>query len=341
MRALFPLSLAIAACATAAFGQTSEPSPDPAAPDALADMIALDRDRYERLTVPVTVDGAGPFRFFIDTGAQATVVTDRVTDALGLQAKGAATLVAMGSSRIVQTVDIDGLEFAQRSFSGLTAPLLKRAHLGADGIIGLDSLQDLRVLIDFTDDRMAVEDAHAREDGETYDIIVRARRRLGQMIITDARIDGVKVAVIVDTGAQNSVGNAALYHRLRGRKKGRLASKGAVPDRLPTSVHGKGSEISSTDVNGVIVQSQVYTAREMKIGPLRLTEVPLGFHESPAFTALGLDERPALILGMGNLRVFDRVAIDFSTRQVMFDLPDQKRTRGFMDFGARATRIRS
>ena len=39
------------------------------------------------------------------------------------------------------------------------------------------------------------------------------------------------------------------------------------------------------------------------------------------FAALGLDRRPALMLGIRELRLFNRVAIDFSTRKVLFDLP--------------------
>ena len=35
-------------------------------------------------------------------------------------------------------------------------------------------------------------------------------RVLGQLVITDAELDGIKVAVIVGTGAQGSIGNLAL-----------------------------------------------------------------------------------------------------------------------------------
>ena len=41
----------------------------------------------------------------------------------------------------------------------------------------------------------------------------------------------------------------------------------------------------------------------------------------PAFDALDLDERPAMILGMRELRLFRRIAIDFGTRRILFDLP--------------------
>lgn len=267
--------------------------------------VAFDEDRYERMTVPVTIGGKGPYRFFVDTGAQATVVTSRITEDLNIEPRGKATLVAMGSSQVVDMIDIDGLEFADRTLSGLRSPLLQRQHIGADGILGLDTLQDMRVLIDFENDSMSVADADQLGGNYGYEIVVRARARLGQMIITDARIDNVRTAVIIDTGAQNSVGNAALLARLRARAQG---------------------SFKFLDVNGVPVESELSYARKLQIGKLELNRVPIGFHDSPAFEVLGLEDKPALILGMRNLRLFNRVAIDFASRKVLFDVPRDVRT---------------
>ena len=265
------------------------------------DQIIIDRDRYERMTVPVTIDGHGPYRFLVDTGAQATAVTHRVVDTLKLQPTGRAMLVAMGSSQVVDTIDIDDLEFANRTFSGITAPLLSGENVGADGIIGLDSLQGLKVIIDFVEDRISVTDAPLpRGSVSSYEIVVHARRKLGQMIITDARINGVRTSIVIDTGSQNSFGNQALRARLQANGKDTL---------------------ESIDVNGFSLQSNIALVREIRIGGMTMRGVPLGFHESPAFAALGLSDEPAMILGMQNLRPLNRVAIDFANRRVLFDLP--------------------
>ncbi|OBX17760.1 hypothetical protein A9995_14685 [Erythrobacter sp. QSSC1-22B] len=272
-----------------------------------AEDFAIALDRYLRMTVPVTIAGAGPFRFLIDTGAQATVITKRVTDRLQLVPTGQAMLVAMGSSRMVETIELDGLEFANRRLDGLTAPLLDARHVGADGILGLDSLQNLRVLMDFRENRISVSDAHDASCSG-YEIVVRARRKLGQMIITDARIDGVRTAVIIDTGAANSHGNAALRRRLGARQE---------------------DELLTTDVHGFELRSDLAVADVLRIGGLRMERVPIGYAESPVFAQLGLDDRPALILGMQSLRAFDRVAIDFAERRILFDLPDGSRASGF------------
>ncbi len=282
--------------------------------------IAFDEDRYKRMTVPVTIGGQGPYRFFIDTGAQATVVTSRITSDLELEPSGKATLVAMGSTRVVDTIAIDQLEFADRTLSGLTSPLLDRRHIGADGILGLDTLQDMRVLIDFAEGRMSVADAEQFRGNSGYEIVVRARAKLGQMIITNARLDGVKAAVIIDTGAQNSVGNMALLKKLR--KRGDMT-------------------FSSTDVHGFTIEGDLTYAKRLEIGPMQLSQVPIGFADSPALEALGYTDQPALILGMGNLRMFDRVAIDFSSRRVLFDLPADVMRKGPINFIDYMTRGRS
>jgi predicted aspartyl protease len=261
--------------------------------------VQAEGDRHERMTVPVTINGQGPYRFLVDTGAQATVITARVTDALGLVPSGKATLIAMASRSTVETVALDGLEFAGRRIGGLTTALLRDQHLGADGIIGLDSLQDLRVIIDFRADAISVADASGA-DRAGYEIVVRARRKLGQMIITDARVDGVRTAVVIDTGSWHSLGNRALQRRLRARRS---------------------DSMMFTDVVGATLQSTGAMIDRLEIGRIGLTEVPVGFTESPAFAALGLADKPALILGMGNLRPFERVAIDFASRRVLFDVP--------------------
>lgn len=263
------------------------------------ELVAAYRDRFDRLTVPVRINGTGPYDFLVDTGAQATVVTARVTEALGLVPTGRATLVAMASRTQVETIALHGLEFAGRRFDNLITPLLRDRDIGADGIIGLDSLQELRVIIDFRADTIAVSDSPVtRNDG--YEIVVRARRRFGQMIITDAMIDGVRSAIIIDTGSWHSVGNPALQRRLRGRR---------------------GERVASTDVTGASLMTDPGVIGRLQIGPMGLENVPVGFTDSPAFAALGLAAKPALILGVGNLRPFERVAIDFASRKVLFDVP--------------------
>ncbi|MFN2099828.1 retroviral-like aspartic protease family protein [Altererythrobacter sp. MF3-039] len=270
---------------------------DPASAD---EVIQTDTERYERLTVPVTISGEGPFRFMIDTGAQATAVTRGVEQQLQLPPAGVATLVGMASRQVVDLVELDDLELGSRTIHNIQAPVLERRNVGADGILGIDSLQGLRVLLDFRQDSISVADATELGGNKGYDIVVRATRRDGQLLITDAMIDGVRTAVIIDTGAQMSVGNLALRRKLRARLNG-------------TSI--------STDVLGNSLEGEIGVARSLEIDGLKIENLAISYADTPAFDALGLGRRPALSLGMYHLRMFDRVAIDFDTRRILFDLP--------------------
>ena len=290
---------AAAALATSLTGATAQAPPQP---DSTVDILEIERERYDRMTVPVTIQGQGPFDFLIDTGAQATVLSLALADELRLHDRDTATLVGMASSRTVETTPIDEFTLGSRSFYIREAALVEGANIGgADGILGLDSLQDQRVLIDFVNREIAIDDAKALGGNRGYEIIVKARQRLGQLIITHAVLDDVRVAVIVDTGAQGSVGNVARLKKFR-----RPRSQGST---------------AMTDVNGQVLQGEIKIARRLAMGRVTLSDFPILFADSPPFRSLGLADEPALILGMSELRAFRRVAVDFESRQILFDVP--------------------
>ena len=290
----------LAALAAAGATATIEPGEPTASTD--AEVLKMQRERFERMTVPVTIKGEGPFRFMIDTGAQATVLSIHLADQLELTERRTATLVGMASRRAVETAEIPEFGIGRRTLTIMTAPLVESGNIGgADGILGLDGLQGQRVLLDFVKQRMLVADADELGGNRGYEIIVRAQRSLGQLIIADALVNDVKTAVIIDTGAQASVGNMALLERLR-----RSRASG---------------ENTMTDINGQDLSGQVRICERLSIGEMNLTDIPILFVDTPPFDALGFADRPALILGMNELKLFRRVAIDFNKRQVLFDLP--------------------
>ena len=121
------------------------------------DVLRTTTDSASRLTVPVNLGEHGPFRFMIDTGSQNTVIADSLVSRLALIPNARATLVGVAGRRTVDTVQIEEIVLGRRSFYGLIAPILNRADLGAEGILGLDSLQGQRILIDFRKGTMAVK----------------------------------------------------------------------------------------------------------------------------------------------------------------------------------------
>lgn len=293
-----------AAALVASSGVTTAALAETDSPD--IEVLALENERHRRMTVPVTIGEEGPFRFMIDTGAEATVLSLALADRLQLFERQPATLVGMASRREVETTAIADVGLGSRRFFIQAAPLVEGANIGgADGILGLDSLQNQRVLLDFEKMEILVADAEELGGNRGFEIIVKARRRLGQLIITQATLEGIRVAVVVDTGAQGSIGNLALFERLRRAQ------------RLQDS--------ELTDINGAQMSGPVRVARELTVGRVSLRNFPVMFADSPTFRGLDLHDKPALILGISELKLFRRVAIDFSTQQVLFDLPREPR----------------
>ncbi len=264
------------------------------------DVLAVSSDRYQRMTVPVRIAEKGPFNFLIDTGAQNTVLSRSLAAQLSIVSDARAKLIGVAGTQMVDTVRVEQLDLGRRSFYNLLAPLLESGNIGADGILGLDSLQGQRVLIDFRRNLIAVDDAKALGGNRGFEIVVVARRRSGQLIMTDAKIDGVAVQVVIDTGAESSIGNQALARAL---------------SRRPS--HGT---TTLTSVTGQQMEAAVGVGRSLEISKIAFNNVLIAYSQSPAFVALGLDKRPALLLGMRDMRNLERIAIDFSTRKILFDV---------------------
>jgi hypothetical protein len=74
-------------------------------------------------------------------------------------------------------------------------------------------------------------------------------------------------------------------------------------------------------VTGGLVPAQYTIAREIMVGNAGVRNLPVAFADVDPFRQLDLTDRPALLLGMDALRLFDRVSFDFANRRVRFLLP--------------------
>lgn len=254
------------------------------------------------MTVPVLVNGRGPYPFVVDTAADRTVISRELAAALRLPSSNVVMLNDTGGADLAQTAKIDELTVGLRTLHDISAPLLSSANLGAMGMIGIDSLADQRVVMDLRHDRMSVEPSRHERFGSDM-VVVRARSRYGQLVLVDAAVDGAPVAVILDSGAQNSVGNLALRD---------MFMRGA---RLKKPV---GDVIS---VTGRTTPARFAYLPTVEIGSFTLHQVPMAFADLHTFAQFDMNGQPAMLLGMDMMRLFDRVAVDFGRKEVTFQLP--------------------
>lgn len=310
MKTLLMLSMAVAGSfvlLSPLAGQDS-PAPPAAAPEPLASAPELDlttvldyaQDRSQRMTVPVGIGEGGPYNFVVDTGAERTVIAAELAARLGLNAGATSIVHSMTEVSRIRTVVIPELRIGGKSVRGINAPALSQVNLGAEGMLGVDSLQQQRVSFDFTRQEMSISPSRRQEEVWPKDVIViTARKRFGHLVLVDASVDGQKVWVIIDTGSQVSIGNEALRQRLLRRNR-----LGATRPVEMLSVTGGRMMVDQTKVNLI------------RIGGADIVNMPIAFADVHPFHKLNLTKRPALLLGMDALRLFQRVSVDFANRKV-------------------------
>ena len=123
--------------------------------------------------------------------------------------------------------------------------------------------------------------------------------------MTDAVANGHQLAVVVDTGAQVSIGNQALREELIGRNLIDVAKK-----------------VQLQSVTGDLISGDYMFVRELHLGGVTLKNLVIVFADAHTFKELKLDRKPALLLGMNAIRAFKKVSIDFANRKFRVVLPE-------------------
>ncbi len=255
-----------------------------------------------RMTVEVRVNGRGPYHFLVDSGADTSVVGLRIARELQLPAGTPAILHGMTASAQVDRVMVDELLLGHSTIRNLQVPALLERDLGGEGMIGIDALVEQRLMMDFEKRVIKVEDARQPAKMVHGEIVVTARRRRGQLILTQVRAAGLQVEAVIDTGSEITIGNLALRDRLiRGNR-----------DKFIT--------IPVTGVTGVTIDLQLARVAELRLGSVTLRDVPIAFADVPPFHVFGLSKEPALLLGTDLMETFRRVSLDFRARKVRFQL---------------------
>jgi predicted aspartyl protease len=321
MRRLTPLLLMIASCmggglraqAPAAPPSTTAPAASPPEQvfikpatidnslEVTGDPVAA-KEVNTRMEVGVLVDGKGPFRFFVDSGADRSVIGLSLAARLGLPPGPTVILHSTGSARATNTVRISSLKVGTSTIYDVAAPALPERFLGGDGMLGIDALIDQRLTINFDTKTVVVQDTRRPEPSAGSDeIVITARRRKGQLILTQADA-GVPIAAVIDTGTEVTVGNSALRQKLLR--------------------HGRSPVMRTTliSVTGDAIPADLLPIPEIRIGDLVLHDVLIAFSDVPPFRLFGLDKQPAILLGTDILSSFKRVSLDFRRRKVRFTL---------------------
>jgi hypothetical protein len=316
---ILALTCAIALSAAPGSAQApriSKPKPAPPGPSTMPPLPPADIDNKlliggddvnakkveTRMTVEVHVNGRGPYHFVVDSGADTSAVGLRLARDLQLPLGTPVILNNMTDRNVVDRVKLASLSFGPSIVSDLQVPALREEHLGGDGMIGIDALVRQRLMMDFENRIVKVEDARQPAPHFTDEIVITARLRHGQLILTQVKAAGLTLEAVIDTGSEITIGNLALRDKLISRRL------------------NKDWTVAATGVTGKTVDLQLGTLRTLKLGSITLGNVPVAFADVPPFRVFGLQDQPALLLGTDILEAFRKIQLDFAARKVRFQL---------------------
>lgn len=268
--------------------------------------IGFKTDRTERMTVPVVVSGTGPYRFLVDTGADRTAVSRQLANRLKFAAAESASLHSVSGVSTVTTATVPTLKLTRNEIRNINAPLLESEDMGADGILGTDSLRAQRVLFDFEANSLSIVPSAVPDFRvEPGTIVIQGARRNGRLVVTEATANGRPLTVVIDTGSQVSIGNEALRKSL-----------------LRAKVLSAAEPVEIISVTGDKIMGDYMFVRELEIGGVTLRNLAIVFANAHSFKQMRLDNKPALLLGMNAMRSFKKVSIDFASRKMRVVVPE-------------------
>lgn len=300
------------------------PAPDPATPPPEGQVLETAFDATTRMTVPVKLEGHGPFDFVVDTGANVSVVAIELAQKLQFPNIGQAYVHGIAGSQLTDLTRVRRLNVGTISESIPRMPMMPRGRLGADGLLGMDVLRGRRLIMDYKRRQLDIARSQPRptamptlsvsnlSKSRDPEFVVPARIRFGQLIIVDAEIAGVKVVAFLDSGSQNTVGNGALKSAVASRHTG-------FAERL-----FKAPLISATGQTAI---GEIAAMPPLRLGGLLVGNMSIAFADLHIFELWELTDRPALLVGADVLRQFNSVEIDYGRRQVTFRPPAEYMTR--------------
>jgi predicted aspartyl protease len=314
MSALF-LPNALLASLSMGLGPVSVP--DTGIPSTTPDLLFASPTRLDhvgRIVVPVTIDGKGPFRFIVDTGASSSTISPQAAITLGLDPAQQSTMVVNGitGTQEVPSVAIGRLVAGDIVIEDTRLPVIWAPLMaGADGILGVAGFRKEIVFVDFQRNRVVISRSVPASDRVGFEKVPAKVLGDGLMAV-EGRINGISVRAIIDTGSERSLGNIALREALEGQHNG-MKSKF-------TDVYGATTDIAAGEIRRVPT---------ITLGPVNISEATVVFGDFHIFDVWGMNDRPAVIIGMDVLGTATSLGIDFKRSEVYFGAVERSRDPSF------------
>ncbi len=257
------------------------------------------RDRIGRIWAPVLINGKGPYRLVLDTGASRSAVIQRVVDDAGLPVRSRPVrLRGVTGSAVVPAVHVETLEFGELVIENATLPVVADAFGGAEGVLGGEGMKDKRIHIEFLKDRISILRSHGAPAPPGFSTVPFKYRINGGMRI-EVMVGPIRTTAVIDSGAQATVGNLALREALARRR--------GEKDPYDDAIIGVTEDIQ---------QATRVRIPSIVAGDLIVRNADIMFSDLHIFDHWQLLSRPAVIIGMDVLGALDTLVIDYRRNEL-------------------------
>jgi predicted aspartyl protease len=298
--------LAIASAVASVAAARDDPAPPPLPDGSEAgqpEPLYADRTRADhagRILVDVQINSQGPLRFIVDTGANRSALAPGVAERLALPyvTGGMVETHGITGAAMLPTVDVESLRAGDLLLPSTALPVLPGDIFGgADGFLGVAGLPNMRLDVDFGRNRVWIGPSDGKRAPSDF-ITVRATLWHGGLLLVNGNVGSIPVKVIIDTGAERTMGNLKL--------RAAIVEESSEKVELETTVRG-----ATMDVG----EGTYFNAPTISIGPARLQHLPVTFADLHVFELWGLTGEPALVVGMDVLGALERFIVDYRRRE--------------------------
>jgi len=256
-----------------------------------------------RATVPVLLNGEGPFQFMVDTAANASVISDDLLLRLQLTSLGMIGMHTLVGREVVPTVRMNRMQSGTLDARDVRLAVGSRLAMGGlDGLLGCDLLIDGKVILNFRGagsarigrSAMPPRGFHA---GHTPGIplVVAGERRFGNLLMVPAMTGRTPAVAIVDSGAEGTILNRA------------AARAGAATPLMPRD----GQDVRRIESpTGEVTTGQAMLLPSLGLAGFSVFNLAVAVGDFHSFRIWDLEDRPAMLIGLDVLRLFKAVHID-------------------------------
>ncbi len=212
-----------------------------------------------------------------------------------------ASLGGVTGAGSLPSVQVDELRACDIVLHDRRLPVIEpHVFADADGILGVEGFEGMRIRVDFASDRIEITRPRRAVMGGDW-IRVPVKFCFGRLMVVDARIGKVPVKAVIDTGAERTLGNLPLRAALD----------------LDAATQEKATERQVFGATATPEAGNSLQSPELYLGKTGVRRMEVTYADLNVFRIWGLDEVPALVLGMDVLGTVRSIVFDYRRRELL------------------------